>query len=118
MDAKEKGTRPVRDRQRPLRVFVTDTDREEIGRRAAQTGLSVSSYLRAAGLSLPVRSILDHEAVLSLSKVNADQGRLGGLLKLWLVEKPGQGADQGEVRQILDGIEALQRELSRAVRRL
>jgi len=45
-------------------------------------GLSVSAYLRAAGLHHPIRSVLDHQAVCDLAKVNGDQGQLGGLLKL------------------------------------
>ena len=51
---------------------------ERIEARAQLAGLSVSAYLRAAGLGAPIRSVLDSERVLDLVKVNADQGRLGG----------------------------------------
>ena len=33
---------------------------------------------------MPIKSILDQNSIADLAKVNADQGRLGGLLKLWL----------------------------------
>jgi hypothetical protein len=33
--------------------------------------------------------VLDHHAVGELMKVAGDQGRLGGLLKLWRVDRPG-----------------------------
>jgi len=73
-----------RDRNRPLKVLVSERERAEIETRAAATGLSVSAYLRNLGLGFQPQSTLDHEAVLALLKVNADQGRLGGLFKLWL----------------------------------
>jgi hypothetical protein len=41
---------------------------------------------RSAALGHQLRSEIDREAVRELVKVAADQGRLGGLLKLWLVD--------------------------------
>jgi hypothetical protein len=56
--------------------------------------------------------------VQDLVRVNADQGRLGGLLKLWLVERPGEGASTVDVRRLLQQIEETQAELRRLVQRL
>ena len=36
------------------------------------------------GLGYQPKSVLDHRAIEDLAKVNADLGRLGGLLKMWL----------------------------------
>jgi hypothetical protein len=58
------------------------------------------------------RSVLDHDAIMALAKVNADQGRLGGLLKLWLAEQPGQGVSGTEIRQLLDRIGEAQAKLA------
>ena len=44
--------------------------------------------------------------------MNGDQGRLGGLLKLWLVDRPGAGAPEIEVRRLLDRIGELQGRLA------
>jgi hypothetical protein len=57
------------------------------------------------------KSIFDQDAILALVKLHADQGRLGGLLKLWLSEKPGQGSSVRGVKGLLQQIEGLQREL-------
>lgn len=57
----------------------------------AQAGLSLSTYLLAAGLNHPIRSVADLDAVADLVRVNGDLGRVAGLLKLWLAEKRGQG---------------------------
>ena len=104
--------REVRDRQRTLRVVVSANERARIEERAKIAGLSVSAYLRAAGLNQPIRSVLDHDAVRDLAKVNGDQGRLGGLLKLWLMEQAEQGAPAIEVRRLLDQIGEMQAQLS------
>jgi len=104
--------REPRDRQRTLRVVVSDRERAQIEERAKIAGLSVSAYLRAAGLHQPIRSVLDHHAVCDLAKVNGDQGRLGGLLKLWLTERTGQGAPATEVRGLLDRIGETQAQLA------
>ena len=104
--------RDPRDRQRTLRVVVSVRERAQIEERAKIAGLSVSAYLRAAGLNQPIRSVFDHEAVCDLAKVNGDQGRLGGLLKLWLMERAGQGAPATEVRCLLDRIGETQAQLA------
>ena len=109
----------VRDRLRPLRVVVSPFERQEIERRAAAASLSVSAYLRAAGMGATFRSAASsHEQVAALAKVNADQGRLGGLLKLWLSERPGQGATVRDVRALLDRISEAQGKLADAVSRV
>lgn len=107
-----------RDRDHPLRVTVTAAEKATIQTRAAEAGLSVASYLRAAALGRRVNSMLDHTAVGELVKVAGDQGRLGGLLKLWLADQPGQGAPEVEVRRLLDRLGDLQGTLADIVARV
>ena len=52
--------RETRDRIRQLRVVVSASERARIEERAKATGLSVSAYLRSAGLGQMIRSTLDH----------------------------------------------------------
>ena len=104
--------REVRNRVRPMKVFVTKTERERIEQRAQTAGLSVSAYLRVAGLSQPIRSVLDYDAIRELAKVNGEQGRLAGLLKLWLHEQVGQGATQIEVQRLLTRVGEMQARLA------
>ncbi|WP_298333732.1 conjugal transfer protein TraJ [Asticcacaulis sp.] len=79
-----------RDRQRTLRVVVNDHERERIEAMAKMAGLSLSAYLRTAGLNHPIRSTLDYDAIMELIRLHADLGRVGGLLKLWLAERRGE----------------------------
>ena len=107
-----------RDRNRPLKVVVSERERAEIETRAAATGLSVSAYLRNLGLGFQPHSTLDQEAILALLKVNADQGRLGGLFKLWLSGQSAPSAETMEIRKLLAAIEECQRKLKALIGRL
>ncbi len=71
----------TRPRAKPIKVWVTEAERDSIARLAASANLSLSAYLRAAGLNQAVRSFLDVQAVTELAKVNGDLGRLAVLLK-------------------------------------
>jgi Mobilization protein NikA len=110
--------RKARNRLLPMKVFVTDDERSRIEERAKAASLSISAYLRAAGLGQPIRSTLDYDAAMALAKVNGDQGRLGGLLKLWLVDRPGRGVPEIEVRRLLERIGEFQGRLAEVVGRV
>ena len=107
-----------RDRNRPLKVLVSERERAEIETRAAATGLSVSAYLRNLGLGFQPHSTLDQETILALLKVNAYQGRLDGLLKLWLSGGQTEAASAADIRRLLHDIECTQRTLRNIVERL
>jgi hypothetical protein len=107
-----------RDRNRHLKVVVSSRERAEIETRAAATGLSVSAYLRNLGLGFQPHSTLDHEAILALLKVNADQGRLGGLFKLWLSGQNSPSPETAEIRKLLTAIEDCQLKLKSLVGQL
>ena len=82
MDEKNKPI--TRKHGRHLRVPVLPDEESLIKSNAAQSGLSIAEYLRRLGMSYSIQSVIDKDAILELSRVNADLGRLGGLLKLWL----------------------------------
>jgi hypothetical protein len=71
---------------RRIHVPVLEADKAIIEAKARALGLSAASYLRQLGLGLEPPSTLDSHAVRELAKINGDQGRLGGLLKLWLTD--------------------------------
>lgn len=96
----------------PIKVWVTDSEKAEIADRAAQAGLSLSAYLLAAGLNHPIRSVADLDVVADLVRVNRDIGRVAGLLKLWLAEKRGGGANPVDVETLMREFRAQQARLS------
>jgi hypothetical protein len=79
----EKETRKGRNQ---LRVPVLQAEEALIKANAGLTGLSVAAFLRQLGMGYEVRGVLDSRAVLELSQINSDLGRLAGLLKLWLAD--------------------------------
>ncbi|MBH3346073.1 CopG family transcriptional regulator [Pseudomonas parafulva] len=93
MAEKKKTTYGTRLRNEYIKVFVNEDERVELVERAAQAGMFQSAFLRAVRLNEPIRSVADLQAVADLSKVNGDLGRVAGLLKLWLADKRGEGAD-------------------------
>ncbi len=108
MAEKKKTTYGTRPRNEYIKVFVTKDERAEVVGRAAQAGMSQSAFLRAVGLSEPIRSIVDLQAVADLGKVNGDLGRVAGMLKLWLAEKRGQGARPTDVEAMMSDFRRLQ----------
>jgi len=84
-DNSETGKAETRKGNTPIYVWVTPSEKKIIIANAKACGMSNSAYLRQVGLNMPIKSILDHQGIADLAKVNADQGRLGGLLKLWLM---------------------------------
>lgn len=78
-----KGTRSAK-RDKRLRVPVLPEEEMMIKAKASEAGLTIAEYLRNLGLGYSIPSVIDNRQVDSLLKINADLGRLGGLIKLWL----------------------------------
>jgi len=110
---------PARNRTNPLKVVVRDEDeRGEIQARAARLNMSVSEYLRTLGLNYPIKTTADAAAIDRLLQINADMGRLGGLLKMWLSSRRGEGATSAQVQQMLRDLQATQQEMREAISEL
>ena len=98
-------------------MLVTPEEKAAIATKADAHSLSVSSYLRRLGLALPVESTIDQRAILDLVKINADLGRLGGLIKMWLTSDAdfesisAQGL-QRKLENTLADVRALQKKMS------
>lgn len=103
---KEKIT--ARRRGKPIEVWVTDEEKAAITDKAKVAGMSRSGYLRALGMNTPIRSVVDLTAVGDLAKVSGDLGRVAGLLKLWLAEKRGEGANAIDVESVMMEFRRLQ----------
>jgi hypothetical protein len=107
-----------RDKARPIKVLVTESERAAIERGASAVAMQPSTYLRNLGLGHLPKSTLDHQAILALMKVNADQGRLGGLFKLWLFGGDNNTTLAIDIRKLLKEIEDTQKTLRAFIDRL
>ena len=107
-----------RDRKNPLNVMVTQAERTAIKARAAEAGLSVASYLRAAALGKQIVARFDHTAIAEMVDLAGDQKRLGDLLKLWLSEWDDRIIAEADLQRALVGVTALQTKLAEVVGRI
>lgn len=85
----EQADAPLRRRRKRLMLSVWALPEEKaiVDGRAKEQGLSTSSYLLRLGMGSEPQTMLDRESVQTLAKLNGDQGRLGGLLKLLLTNE-------------------------------
>jgi hypothetical protein len=115
--------RDTRKHGKHLRVPVLQSEERTIKENASKASLTVAEYLRRLSLGYEIKSTLDSQYVAQIVKINADQGRLGGLLKLWLTDDAkltacGTPLTPGMVRALLTRIEANQDEMLRLVQAL
>lgn len=98
--------------KKTIKAYLTTDEHQRLTESAAKAGLSVSTFVKRVCLSHNVHSTVDHQAVLSLIRANADLGRLGGLFKMFLSEgKAGQHAE--ELRATLRSIEAAKDQITK-----
>ena len=101
----------VKDRNRPIKVLVSEQERNELLARSQKAGIPISTFLRSAGLGYRPKSKLDSKVAMELLRVNGDLGRLGGLLKLRLSE--GGRYDAADIRDVLKKIDSAMDEIRR-----
>jgi len=110
---------PTRKNGRHLRVPVLPNEEIQIKANAAIAGLSIAEYLRRVSLGYQIQSAIDKDYVLQLSKINADIGRLGGLLKLWLTQDLRVAHfDHRTIKVLLQRIQTMQDAMLDVVKKL
>lgn len=107
----------TRKRQQQIKVRVSDDEKEKIEAKAQAFGYATSTaaLLRDLALGIEPKSTLDQQAVLDLLKVNADLGRLGGLLKHWLQAKGAKPEVAIQINSLLDDLQRTQKMLREKV---
>lgn len=115
----EDAAKPETRRKCQINIPTFSAEKAIIERNAGQTGLSVARFLRELGLGYEVKGIVDCEQVRKLAEISGNQGRLGGLLKLWLSDHP-RAAEFGPetIRAVLHKIEANEEEMTRVMMKI
>ncbi|MCD4754510.1 MAG: hypothetical protein K8R75_01705 [Deltaproteobacteria bacterium] len=94
-------------------IRITPAEKNRLLDLAQAHGLSLSEYMRQAGLIHEITSRTEVETVLQLAKINVDQARLGNLLKLAIDQD-----NTREVEQLIADIRQTQQQLKDAVNRV
>lgn len=115
-----KGMSTPRRKLPTFRVYCLEEEYSAIAANAAAAGMSASRYLRSVGIGYRVRSVEDQKMAATLIRINADLGRLGGLLKALLTNDERFDGLAGEELQRLTistirGISEQQERLRRVV---
>jgi hypothetical protein len=101
----------------PVKVYCLPEERAQLLANAKAARKSMSTYLLNVGLGYQVRGVLDGRRVEELLRINADLGRLGGLLKLWLTNDERTAIfGASTIRALLAKIEATQDQVLDVVR--
>ncbi len=107
---------PEKKRTIALRSYVTEKEYEQIVDLSEKVSLSVSELTRRLLLGHEVQSKEDRHVFLDLLKVNADLGRIGGLLKFWLSDSKKSAGHSDDVRGILRQVEENQKAMQELIR--
>lgn len=107
-----------RARTRRLLVTLSEAEHADIKANATRVGMSMSMYLRKIGLGFEPKSQLDAEIARDLIRVRGDLGKVGGLLKLWVMERPDEGLSVDGVSTLADQLSAVAEEIRQKVRAL
>ena len=105
----------AKNRINPMRVYVNANERSTISANAKAAGMTASRFLCAVGMGSAPRSALDHKAIGVLAKIHADEGRLGGLLKMYLQDRD---PDRRTAERLLQDIEAVRKDLRAALKQV
>lgn len=104
---------------RHLRVPVLEEEKVIIEQNAKKAGLAVAAYLRNLGLGYRITGIVDNHKVEELIHINADLGRLGGLLKMWLAnEDRAKRFGKAHILNILERIDKTQDIMREAIKQV
>jgi len=105
-------------RERGLRVVLSDEEHARIKATAASVGMSMAELVRRLTLGFEPKSRLDGERIEEIIRARGDLNRLGNLLKLWLDQRPSEGAGSQEVAVLAEQIATISEEIRHKVRAL
>ena len=104
---------PDKRRGTTLRARVTEAEYGEITAYSERAGLSLSEFVRRACLGRKIESLQEQQARMDLRKLNADLGRVGGLLKQAI-----QHGQKERIYGLLHDIDVLQKAVLTKVREI
>lgn len=116
----KKEERKTRRNGRPISLYCTDSEREAIDGNVAKSGLkSRNEFMIRVATGIQITSAIDRQSIEDMIKINANNGRLGGLLKLWLSDHTKtENINTAEIRGVLKLIAKNQNDLSKIIQKL
>ncbi len=105
-------------KRRHIKIWVTEEDKQQIAANAAVCGMSMSAYAKSLALGYKPVCLNNLNELDKVYKLNADLGRLGGLLKMLLTNDDrlhgmsvGRGMAIATIEDTLFNLRSCQEEL-------
>ncbi|WP_031485758.1 plasmid mobilization protein [Maridesulfovibrio frigidus] len=102
-------------KKKVIKAYVSDKEYKKICGTAKQCNLSLSAFAKAVTLGHEIKSREDQQARRELLKMSANLGRLGGLLKMWILDDDEHRPD---VEKLLVDLRKQQKTMYEKVREL
>lgn len=108
---------PLKPGNKLLPVVVAPDEKAAIEANARAANMSASQYLRTLGLGHNPKNLVQNKAdMAALVQIHGDQGRLGGLLKMWLTDRQKYNSTQEvTIHKLLEDIELTQKKMLAAM---
>ncbi len=100
-------------KKKVIKTYVSEEEYEQISVIAEQFSLSLSAFTKAVCMDHEIRSNTDQQTRRELLKLNGDQGRLGGLLKMLILDDDD---NRKAAEKLLREIAQIQKEIVQKVR--
>lgn len=101
-----------------IKSYVTTAEKEEVSALAKQARITVSELVRRTVLGRKLPDTKRHEMVIELVKVNADQARLGNLLRMAVMEEDFILPDGLDIESLFDKVRATQEIIKSKIKEL
>jgi len=103
---------------RYIKAYVRPEEKAEVTALAKQARITVSELVKRCTLGRKLPNANRHKDIVNLIKINADQARLGNLLRMALMEEDFIVPDGLDLESLFDGIRETQDELKSKIKDL
>ena len=91
-----------------IKAYLTPNEKREVTALANQARLTTSELIRRLVLNQKLPNVRQHEAVIDLVKINADQARLGNLLRMALMDEDFRPPQNMDLNTLFENIRTTQ----------
>lgn len=86
---------------------LRDDEAEYFEKQVKKTTLNKQTYLKNLIMNTPIKSKLDNDKVRELIKIASDQGRIAGLLKLFILEYEVNEKNQLQIYELISELNTI-----------
>lgn len=97
---------------------LNDNEADFFEKQVSKTALNKQTYLKNLIMNTPIKSKLDNDLVRELIKIAGDQGRIAGLLKLFILEYEINEENQLKIYDLISELNFLKDSLKKGIQQI